>query len=925
MSFREFARKKFMRKKSSNADQTLLKNFENETSKLKGLSHEHLVKVVGSYTDQTSVAFLMDPVADMNLMTFLQRCKRAGNDWLPALRRYFGCLANAVSYLHIQKIRHRDLKPENILIKNFNVYITDFGTARDWSQATKDTTTDSNVPSTARYMAPEVANRTPKNSASDMWSLGVIYLEMITVLRGQSLNSMRTFMEKYGTRHPFVWANAPATTQWFEQLRLNGVGPDSDNEPLTWIKDLTQPDPQRRPRPWALTDQIRNTAPLFIGICCADEDETYPYPSPPSTDNGEAEQDQVLLDEQFEALGAFERPFGSLVPPSRQSSVEEWLGVGNTAADADFCQPMTPLEDGISEEPEGIVEMASVETMTVPMISQDLPVVEDRIIERCEGFDIVEDDSDDGEDNEQIGYEVIEDSSGSERTVRLLSPPLADRCALPSPPTYQADEPNGKGWALPCGTGLYDSASHSESSPPGFARVNTAVWQPALVPEAQEQPQSPPQPPQPPVEGTAPDTMHAIPGHPAMEPEAQEFPRSPPQPTRPPAKPKKPSHRSRRITQTPATHDTGTEALTARNLAQLNSDASQEVVPLSSPRKPDHAKPKMTAEFYMQEVWEAATTIETSVMSVRTRKALSGVGPLAVWQDRSVHYVEQFAKAGKAAAVHELLSGGCNPGTKKKPNYRPLINAVRAGTQRHNKVVRELLDFGADVDAVHPATGKTALHFAIENSYFPGYTNLIRNLLEHAANPNALDKNGDSPLLQILYGGYGPLEKHKRDALACLLQPHLDVDVNVMPPGTLNMPIHLAVRRQDAIAVGLLLHKGSNVNDRNGAGATPLRIAATSWKEKTSDNDMELLKYLLEAGANVTEIGGDMEDTPLHLAASQGCEQAVELLLDGNADPHVNDKQGRTPAQAATANKSKISKAAYAAIQKKLRRATRSK
>lgn len=328
----------------------------------------------------------------------------------------------------------------------------------------------------------------------------------------------------------------------------------------------------------------------------------------------------------------------------------------------------------------------------------------------------------------------------------------------------------------------------------------------------------------------------------------------------------------------------------------------------------------MTAEDYMQEVWEAASTRATSVLSARTRQALSSLGPGVVWQDRSLHYVEHYAKAGKAAAVRELLLAGCNPGTKKKPNYRPLINAARAGTLRHNKVVKVLLDHGADVNAVHPATGKTSLHFAIENSYFLGYTNLIRNLLEHAANPNALDRNKDTPLLQILYGGYKPLEKHKRDALACLLQPHLDTDVNVMPPGTLNMPIHLAARRRDALAVGMLIQKGSKVNEPNGAGTTPLRIAANNCKGKIGDNDFELLRYLLESGANVNETSGEDESSALHLAAVQGCMQAVRLLLSHNADPKIKDKQGRTPLEAAIANKSKMSDETFAVIEKRLKR-----
>ena len=95
-------------------------------------------------------------------------------------------------------------------------------------------------------------------------------------------------------------------------------------------------------------------------------------------------------------------------------------------------------------------------------------------------------------------------------------------------------------------------------------------------------------------------------------------------------------------------------------------------------------------------------------------------------------------------------------------------------------------------------TGKRPLHYAIEHREFKGYGNLIYTLLEHGADPNVKDASGDVPLLQILYGGYEPLERHRRDALALLLnQTHFTTDIDVSPPGTLNLPIHLAVRRKD--------------------------------------------------------------------------------------------------------------------------------
>ena len=130
LSLKNYARKRFPRKKNARDDQAVLKMFEREVSSLKRLSHDHLVNVIGSYTDQKCIAFLMDPVAECNLMVYLTH-PRAFDKNLPSIRSYFGCLANAVAYLHRQRIRHRDLKPQNILVKNHVVFITDFGAALD--------------------------------------------------------------------------------------------------------------------------------------------------------------------------------------------------------------------------------------------------------------------------------------------------------------------------------------------------------------------------------------------------------------------------------------------------------------------------------------------------------------------------------------------------------------------------------------------------------------------------------------------------------------------------------------------------------------------------------------------------------------------------------------------------------------------------
>ncbi|KAF2035712.1 kinase-like protein, partial [Setomelanomma holmii] len=148
---------------------------------LQRISHHHCIELVASYTDPRFFGLLMSPVADCNLSIFYKDVLGSEEN-KTILRRFFGCLAHALSFLHQSKIRHRDIKPENILVKGSEVYLADFGISLDWENLTRSTTTADSA-KTWTYCAPEVANQQKRNSSSDIWSLGCVFLEMLTTLK----------------------------------------------------------------------------------------------------------------------------------------------------------------------------------------------------------------------------------------------------------------------------------------------------------------------------------------------------------------------------------------------------------------------------------------------------------------------------------------------------------------------------------------------------------------------------------------------------------------------------------------------------------------------------------------------------------------------------------------------------------------------
>jgi serine/threonine protein kinase len=215
----------------------------------------------------------LSPVADCNLSQYYD-IARASADKLSLLRSFFGCLANALQYIHSVKIRHRDVKPQNILVKGDRVLLTDFGIALDWQNLSRSTTT-ADSGKTWVYAAPEVARYDKRNSAADVWSLGCVFMEMITVLKGETIASMRSFLDEQTGNHRF-YANIEKLGQWAKRIRT--MGSDSDNVVLGWVRAMLEHDADERPTASELYDDIvskclKQQVP-FCGSCCTDDGDT---------------------------------------------------------------------------------------------------------------------------------------------------------------------------------------------------------------------------------------------------------------------------------------------------------------------------------------------------------------------------------------------------------------------------------------------------------------------------------------------------------------------------------------------------------------------------------------------------------------------------------------------------------------------------
>ena len=89
-------------------------------------------------------------------------------------------LANALHHAHENGIVHRDIKPANILFRvDEQAVITDFGVAKAINSGTKMTATGLSI-GTPRYMSPEQTRGKEVDGRSDLYSLGIVFYEMLT-------------------------------------------------------------------------------------------------------------------------------------------------------------------------------------------------------------------------------------------------------------------------------------------------------------------------------------------------------------------------------------------------------------------------------------------------------------------------------------------------------------------------------------------------------------------------------------------------------------------------------------------------------------------------------------------------------------------------------------------------------------------------
>ncbi|XP_057737342.1 LRR receptor-like serine/threonine-protein kinase RPK2 [Arachis stenosperma] len=155
--------------------------FHAEIKTLARLHHPNLVTLIGYHACETEMFLIYNYLPGGNLEKFIQERSTRAVDWR-ILHKIALDIARALAYLHDQcvpRVLHRDVKPSNILLDDdFNAYLSDFGLAR--LLGTSETHATTGVAGTFGYVAPEYAMTCRVSDKADVYSYGVVLLELLS-------------------------------------------------------------------------------------------------------------------------------------------------------------------------------------------------------------------------------------------------------------------------------------------------------------------------------------------------------------------------------------------------------------------------------------------------------------------------------------------------------------------------------------------------------------------------------------------------------------------------------------------------------------------------------------------------------------------------------------------------------------------------
>ncbi|KAJ4965695.1 hypothetical protein NE237_017544 [Protea cynaroides] len=159
-------------------------SFRKEAELLGKVKHRNLTVLRGYYAGPPDVRLLVyDYMPNGNLATLLQEALHQDGHVLNWPMRHLIALgvARGVAFLHTASIVHGDIKPQNVLFDaDFEAHLSDFGLDRLTMATPAEASTSSTPVGSLGYVSPEAALTGQLTKGSDVYSFGIVLLELLT-------------------------------------------------------------------------------------------------------------------------------------------------------------------------------------------------------------------------------------------------------------------------------------------------------------------------------------------------------------------------------------------------------------------------------------------------------------------------------------------------------------------------------------------------------------------------------------------------------------------------------------------------------------------------------------------------------------------------------------------------------------------------